>query len=91
MSEDSGISFLFLSQDNKEFLVSLLPLQNELLDISVIRDDYILGINKDGYVILNISSPFPNNTKLELDKDTLSKLQADITSGNFYLKMVLIL
>ncbi|MBK8394389.1 MAG: response regulator [Leptospiraceae bacterium] len=86
LSEDSGISFLFLSQDNKEFLVSLLPLQNELLDISVIRDDYILGINKDGYVILNISSPFPNNTKLELDKDTLSKLQADITSGNFYLK-----
>ena len=86
LSEETGITFLFMPQDNKEYLISLLPLQNELMDISVIREDYMLIMNKEGYVVLNISSPFPNNSKLNLDKDTVNKLQADITSGNFYLQ-----
>ena len=86
LSEETGITFLFMPQDNKEYLISLLPLQNELMDISVIREDYMLIMNKEGYVVLNISSPFPNNNKLNLDNDTVNKLQADITSGNFYLQ-----
>ncbi|MBP9885628.1 MAG: response regulator [Leptospiraceae bacterium] len=85
-SEKAGDTFLAISQENQEYLISLQPLQNELMDLSVIRDDYILAINKDGIVIFNLSSPFQTKEKLAIDKDTFTKLQADITSGNFYIK-----
>ncbi len=85
-SEEIGSTLLAILQDNKDYLISLQPLQNELMDVSVIRDDYILAINKDGFVIFNLSSPFQIKEKLPLDADTLLKLRADISSGNFYLK-----
>ena len=64
-SEKAGDTFLAISQENQEYLISLQPLQNELMDLSVIRDDYILAINKDGIVIFNLSSPFQTKEKLE--------------------------
>ncbi len=85
-SEETGSTLLAVLQDNRDYLISLQPLQNELMDVSVIRDDYILAINKDGFVIFNLSSPFQIKEKLPLDADTLLKLRADISSGNFYLK-----
>lgn len=85
-SEVAGETLLVISQENQDYLISLQPLQNELMDLSVIRDDYILAINKEGFVVFNLSSPFQVKEKMPLDKDTLTKLQADITSGNFYVK-----
>jgi signal transduction histidine kinase/ActR/RegA family two-component response regulator len=84
-SEEYAATQLYIFQASKEYIVSLEAIQNFLLDISVIRDNYILAINNEGYVIFNISSPFHTGDKLPLDADTLLKLKSEIVSGNFYL------
>lgn len=84
-TEEFAATQFSIIQNSKEYIVSLNILQNFLLDLSVIHDDYIFAINNEGYVLFNISSPFRVGDKLPLDEDTLIKLRTQIVSGNFYI------
>ncbi len=85
-SKESGNTYLVNQVDNKDYYwINLKPIYDALIDISVSREDYIFILNNKSRVVMNISSPYPINEVLNLDKDTHSKLKAEITSSSFYL------
>lgn len=85
-SDKTGEIFLVNKVERKEiYWINLKSIYNTLIDISVSKEDYILLLNKEARVVLNISSPYEIGKILNLDKDTKSKLDLDITSSSFYM------
>ncbi|MCE9501711.1 MAG: response regulator, partial [Leptospira sp.] len=75
---------------NEEFigkreLVSLTPLYEALLDIAVLKNEYIFVMNRKGIVHLNMGSPFPVGSRISMDQDTEKKIYSGISVGSFYL------
>ncbi len=85
-SEKTGEIYLVNLVDDKEkYWINLRQIYDALIDISVSKEDYILLLNKDGRVVLNISSPYEIGKFLTIDNDTKAKLDIDITSSSFYM------
>lgn len=85
-SDKTGEIYLVNLVEGKEiYWINLKQIYDALLDISVSKEDYILLLNKDARVVLNISSPYEMGKILKIDKDTKAKLDIDITSSSFYM------
>ncbi len=87
-SESKAAFLLFVkSVSGAELLISMLPLQEKIINSAVKEREFVFFINKKGYVFLNLNTPYAKEgNKINIHPEDLKNISSDIQSGSFNMK-----
>ncbi|HMV76712.1 MAG TPA: ATP-binding protein [Leptospiraceae bacterium] len=87
-SESKAAFLLFMKTvSGSELLISMLPLQEKIINSAVKEREFVFFINKKGYVFLNLNTPYAKEgSKISIHPEDLKNIGSELQSGSFNMK-----